>query len=307
MASADDSDNVILDASASQSLKKLLACSTCKAYPREGVYSCGNGHSVCSLCIDDGTIYLPECHTEEGGECPVDECKATMMPVTCVKTDFTDMVRKIKLPVPCKERKNGCTDQHIVEKIEEHQSECEYRVITGWVLGKCLFKDFAAKVDNDYIKEQKWRFKCRISPQLGEYGGVFKFFIGPDQRRFCLDIGNITDKDAQLNVCVVGGKEVAKKYKAELRIFSNEKDTSVTYNGPVFPIDNPMHSIPYGEAFYMNPKWFETFNHGHQYFGDHNRDKNGEIVIPVLYKIIKKELDIPTDLVEDGEMHEDKK
>ena len=63
-------------------------------------------------------------------------------------------------------------------------AKCEYRVITGWVLGKCLFKDFAAKVDNDYIKEQKWHFKGRKTDEEDKYGGVFKFFIGPDQRRF---------------------------------------------------------------------------------------------------------------------------
>ena len=42
-----------------------------------------------------------------------------------------------------------------------------------------------------------------------------------------------------------------------------------------------------------------------QYFGDHNKDKDGEIVIPVSFKITKKELDIPTEIVKDEEMHED--
>ena len=82
-----------------------------------------------------------------------------MMPVTCTKTDFADMVRAMKLPVPCKNRNDGCTNQHIIEKIEEHESECEHRWITGWVLDDgslrmTNFKDFAADVDNVYIKEQ---------------------------------------------------------------------------------------------------------------------------------------------------------
>ena len=211
----------------------------------------------------------------------------------------------MKLPVPCKERKNGCTDQHIMEKIEEHESECEHRMITGWFLGDNFFKDFAAKVENVYIKEQKWHFKNRMADEEGKNRGVFKFFIGPDQRRFCVDIGKITDEVAPLNVCVVGGKEVAKKYMAELRIFSNEKNTSVTFNGPVFPLD--IHHRPDKNAFVMNAEWFKNFNHGKKYFGDHNKDKNGEIVIPVLYKIIKKELDIPADLVKDEETDEDEK
>ena len=294
MASADnDSDNVIIDANFSQVLKKHLACSACEAYPKGEVNFCGLGHNVCSMC-----------YTEEGDLCP-GACNAKLMPESCVKTDFADMVRAMKLPVPCKNRDNGCTDQHIIEKIEEHESECEHRLITGWVLGDHLFKDFAAKVDNDYIKEQKWHFKGRKTDEEDKYGGVFKFFIGPDQRRFCVDIGKITDEDFTLCITVIGGKEVAKMYKAELGIFSNKKNSSVTYNGPVFPLEHTMLNIPYGEAFNMNPKWCEIFNHGYQYFGDHNKDKDGEIVIPVSFKITKKELDIPTEIVKDEEMHED--
>jgi len=302
MASAEDLDNVILDANSSRILKKLLACSACKAYPKGGVNFCNFGHNVCSLC-----------HTEEDNLCPVDECPIGMLQ-SCTKTDFADMVRAMKLPVPCKNRHNGCTDQHIIEKIEEHESECGHRWITGRVpgIGYHLFKDFAAKVEIDYIKEQKWHFKNRVFgtyefeskiPYMPRYAGAFKFFMGPDQHRFCVDIGVITDKDVPLRVCVVGGKEVAKKYKAELRLFSSE-DISATYNGPVFPMDDPMPDLPNGKAFYMNPEWFKTFNHGYPYFGYHNMDKNGEIVISVLFKIIKKELDIPTDIVKDEETHE---
>ena len=81
------------------------------------------------------------------------------------------------------------------------------------------------------------------------------------------------------------------------------EDISVTYNGPVFPVDN--NGILHVKAFQMKPEWFETFNHGYKYFGVHNKDKNWEIVIPVLFKVIKKELDIPTDIVKDEEMPED--
>ena len=111
-----------------------------------------------------------------------------------------------------------------MEKIEEHESECEHRWITDdWFeTTKYLFKDFAANccqlsVDNEYIKEQKWHFYSER--EENKYRGVKKFFIGPDQRRFFVDIGVITERYAPLYVYVVGGKEVAKKYKAELRIF----------------------------------------------------------------------------------------
>ena len=60
-----------------------------------------------------------------------------------------------------------------------------------------------------------------------------------------MDIG-ITDTDASLRIFVVGGKEVPKKYKAELRVFSNSKNICVTYNGPVFPVDDPDQTDPDG-------------------------------------------------------------
>ena len=40
-------------------------------------------------------------------------------------------------------------------------------------------------------------------------------------------------------------------------------------------------------------KKFAIFNKGYQFFGDHNRDKNGEITVPIMATIIKKELNIP--------------
>ena len=53
-------DNMTLDTHSSRIVKKHLACFACKAYPREGVYSCSNGYSVCYLCIDPegGSVYL---------------------------------------------------------------------------------------------------------------------------------------------------------------------------------------------------------------------------------------------------------
>ena len=47
-----------------------------------------------------------------------------VIPGNCSK--FSDMVRAMKFPVPCWNRAKGCTEQHNMEKIEEHESECEY-------------------------------------------------------------------------------------------------------------------------------------------------------------------------------------
>ena len=47
------------------------------------------------------------------------------------------------------------------------------------------------------------------------------------------------------------------------------------------------------ESFTIAKKKYKLFNKGFEYFGDHNKDKNGEVVIPMMVKIIKKELNIP--------------
>ena len=80
--------------------------------------------------------------------------------------------------------------------------------------------------------------------------------------------------------------------RAELRLFSNERVNTLTYYGPVLPVDERV-PFEHGDAFEISAKKFANFNHGFDYFGDHNRDKNGELVIPIAVKIMRKELGIP--------------
>ena len=95
---------------------------------------------------------------------------------------------------------------------------------------------------------------------------------------------------------VIGGKQVVKKYRVELRVSSKKSSVSLTHSGPVFPIDYfPSAAAKDKESFEISCSKFAFFNHGKDYFGDHNKDKNGEIVLPLSVKIEKKELDLPTD------------
>ena len=45
----------------------------------------------------------------------------------------------------------------------------------------------------------------------------------------------------------------------------------------------------------MTRSKFAFFNHGKEYFGNHNKDENGEIVLPLSVKIERKKLGLPTD------------
>ena len=91
---------------------------------------------------------------------------------------------------------------------------------------------------------------------------------------------------------VIGGEHVANKCRVELRLYSSEMASTHTYHGPVYSVDfkNPWVDK---EAFSIDKKKFALFNGGFDHFGNHNKDKNGEIHVPIMVKIIKKELDIP--------------
>ena len=77
--------------------------------------------------------------------------------------------------------------------------------------------------------------------------------------------------------------------RAELRVFSYDMVNTVTHFGPVFALDENS-PFEHEEAFEMSAKRFAAFNDGYDYFGDHNKDKNGEVTIPISVEIFKKEL-----------------
>ena len=95
----------------------------------------------------------------------------------------------------------------------------------------------------------------------------------------------------------MGGDQEAKKYRAEFRVSSNTTTVSVTHSGPIFPIEDIMLAeCGAEECFEMSTHRFKFFNQGQKYFGDHNKDENGEYVLPIVPKIIKKELGLRPDI-----------
>ena len=68
----------------------------------------------------------------------------------------------------------------------------------------------------------------------------------------------------------------------------------MTYYCPVLPLDEGA-PFDHRDAFEISSKKFAVFNHGLDHFGDHNKDKHGEVTMPIAAKIMKLELGIPTD------------
>ena len=127
------------------------------------------------------------------------------------------------------------------------------------------------------------------------YEGAYMFETGPDGMVFLADIFK-NQGFFHVVVRVMGWKQAAKKYRVELRISSNKSSVSNTHSGPVFPIDYSRFDITDDkECFEISFPKFAFFNHGMEYFGKHNKDKNGDIVLPVSVKIEKKKLGVSTD------------
>ena len=217
--------------------------------------------------------------------------------------NLNQIVEDLRLKVPCKNRDAGCTHKGIDDELEEHEDECGYRKI------KCdykrceynLFKELINRIKDTHNKDcnvKKWRLTIKTEPSGGDkyacFENAYTYEIGPDGLVLITYVCR-HEPFFHMAVKVMGGKQVAKKYRAELRVSSNESIASVTHSGPVYPIDCwTTDATKNKESFEMSCPRFAFFNHGKEYFGDHNKDKNGDVVLPLSIKIEKKELRLPT-------------
>ena len=258
-------------------ITKLLSCDACKSFARPPIRNCGlkSGmrHTICSSCFTDG-----------GTKCPIEGCTGQL---TMVNEELTSMFRAMNLSVPCKNRKNGCFKKGKEKEVEEHEIECEYRMIH--VVGKpdIMFKDFLSLMKTQVQKnDRKWKSSslqktCIIRDSIEPDGHIFRTYIRQE--------GSLI----KAYVRVIAGENVAKKYRVELRLYSSELETTLTHHGPVLSRDSRQPKGNTNEkAFIIDKKRFALFNKGFDHF-EHNKEENGEITVPIMVKIIKKELDIP--------------
>ena len=241
--------------------------------------------------------------------CPIEGCSDKTI-THCVGENYALIVRDLELDVPCKNREDGCGHKAAEEKLVLHEDECGYRTIYP-----CPLSGYACphRVQfqhlNNHLKEKhgiedkinKWTFEELPYGRINLYKRAYKFENGPDGKLFftAIVIEGGREKDITLygSVHVMGGEQEAKKYRAELRVSSNEAPVSLTHSGPMFPVDKVYTYVSTNEEEYfeMRANRYKFFNHGQIYFGEHNKDKNGEYVLPIEPKIIKKELGLMPD------------
>jgi len=293
-------------------LSKSLSCDHCKSFLRAPIHNCDNDHKVCSICfgelveeqkncpaegcggmLDFKTFECSVCFEEYLGDCPVEGCgEEELMPNA--HDSVTEVVRAMKLPVPCKNRNNGCPKEGNEEEVEDHELECEFRFVETRIVGggKRMFKDIRKSIEKR-AKDREGKWQLYGETEDGKsYKKAFKDIIQADGLTFRIILDSSDPKFLDAGVTVVGGEIVANRYRVEMRLNSSEKEFTTTHHGPVFPIDvkKPWKCE---ESFTIAKKKYKLFNNGFEHFGDHNKDKNGEVIIPITVKIIKKELNIP--------------
>jgi len=221
---------------------------------------------------------------------------------SATSTDLTETVRAMKLPVHCKNRKNGCHEIGEEKEIEKHEVECEFRILNFWRNGgkKVMFKDLLFRANEIVQKyDGNWILANCHKDNKTKYHEAQRHVIEPDGQIFRI-ILNANYTIFMAYVLIIGGEHVANKYRVEMRLGSGEKEFTTTHHGPVFSVD-VNHPGAREEAFTVDRRKFGFFNKGYEYFGEHNKDKNGEITVPISVKIIKKELEIPKGDMDDGE------
>ena len=87
------------------------------------------------------------------------------------------------------------------------------------------------------------------------------------------------------------GKNVAKKFIAEMTLSSHDSDTSVISNCNVKCLDD-WNKVDTSKEFCIIDDQFKIYNKGYIKLGAHNKDKNGELVPPVTVEVKMKKLNV---------------
>ena len=110
--------------------------------------------------------------------------------------------------------------------------------------------------------------------------------------RFRAVLIHVDEKKYWVSYTVVyAGRNVAKKFRAEMRLSSYDGDTSHNFNCNVYCLDD-WKKMDATKTFRIMDDDFKIYNKGHINLGDHNKDKNGELIMPVSVEVKVKKLNV---------------
>ena len=261
-----------------------LTCKGCNGFFRGTVIYCQNKHGLCSICFG---------HKKE---CPTTGCGQKAI----LTLDFpAELVKNLKFPVSCKFKKYGCNQENADEEvITDHEKECGYRKVPCFA-GGCpeqpameleahVFSAHEAIYGKFRDNPGKWFFQKFTNHT---FTGAQKQWIDPESglRFRAILFHNDEGKYWSCFTVVFAGENVAKSFRAEMRLSSHDVDSSHIFNCNVLCLDNWEKADVSKEFRIMNDQ-FKICNKGHIELGYHNKDKNGELTMPVTVEVKMRKL-----------------
>ena len=96
-----------------EQLEERIKCPVCLEVPTSGpVYSCPQGHLVCSACYQGPNSNCPICRTRMA---------------KTISLLATTVIENIEHS--CKFEEEGCKERSFVDKVEEHRRQCPFRPV----------------------------------------------------------------------------------------------------------------------------------------------------------------------------------
>ena len=273
-------EDIVQDRKADVALK--LTCIRCNGFYRGSVKYCMNKHGFCSACLPGDKKH-----------CPITRCGRNALVTLDV---LSELVKDLKLPVPCKFKKDGCVKENAEEElIAKHETECEYGKVP--CLQSACPDQPAKNLETHIFSAHDDVYGIyRDNPGkwfIDKWGNAMKTWIDSDTGlRFWAALYHPDKKEQwRCYTTVFGRKNIANKFRAEMRLSSYDGDTSNTFNCNVYSLDE-WKEFDASKVFCITDDQFKIYNKGHVELGYHNKDKNGELTMPVTIEVKIKKLNV---------------
>jgi len=215
-------------------LRSKIVCQICETTARPGKtkwYRCSNMHQICQ-----------DCHGKR--KC---SCEEPISKIHCEWTEeFLEKVNRLKLKLNCKNAKNGCKEAFDENALEEHESECVYRLVPcmNSSLGckeKVIFqnviqhfeKEHATLIPMDNNSKKEAPYISNVKIDLNGKHFILKcFFTSQNSSSHCTlyDCGSSVQW-----VYFIGSPDEAKHFSFTLKFFG--PNSTNVYTGKVTSID----------------------------------------------------------------------
>ena len=277
------SDEDYLERASKDVVLPALTCPACNGFYRGPVRYCRKSHGVCALCFPG-----------MGKKCPAGVCSEMYGEVTVTTGHQAELVKEYGLKVDCKYKKDGCGRKGIVQDIEDHEADCPERLIACLMACTDFWqraKDYEAHVGGHHqeftARAGGWWFAQYFHPALGYRQGAHTMWVDPQTGH---SFSAVLKQEATFWSCFVmvyGSKKVAEDYGVQIKLSSLDGSSSHAFAGNVCPMGD--HATwPQEHTFRFLFDEFKAYNAGHYFIGEHNRDKNGELKLPITVKVEKK-------------------